>query len=147
MTSTIGILLWSLVAIFGAGACASAVPPAHPASQEWQLDGDKHAGLDGDWDASEKRWREEIAAQRWKNDDDDLRKLVEGDADGSVTLKRDRDDDKGTDAQAEEPKSEAPPTTFWGKVKAGADTFGRASFAAMTVVVTLGMMVAPYLLL
>ncbi len=77
--------------------------------------------------------------------------------DGVATLKdqaapsrdatRDRyavlDDDVDADAETEAP----PPTTFWGKVQAAAHSVGRASFAAITVVVTLGMMAAPYLLL
>ncbi len=53
------------------------------------------------------------------------------------------DDDFDANGDVEKP----PPTTFWGKVQAAAESVGRASFAAMTVVVTLGMMVAPYLLL
>ena len=50
--------------------------------------------------------------------------------------------DDDVDAAGDPPAP--PPTTFWGKVQAAAQSMGRASFAAMTILVTLGMMVAPY---
>ncbi len=103
-----------------------------------------------DWDASEARWRKDIASERWSNDDmnlltddppakpDDYGKVAKAD---SAETASDGDAFFGDEPQG------PPPSGFWGHVKAGANSFGKASFAVLTVAVTVGMAVAPYLLL
>ena len=98
------------------------------------FDDDAPSPVAGNFDEAETRWRKDIAAERADDPDALLRDdpPAEPEAYGTVASKGD------------EPP---PPTTFWGKVKSGAEAVGKASFAAFSVLVTLGMMAAPYLLL
>ncbi len=87
----------------------------------------------GNLDEAEMRWRKDIEAHQGVRNADDPNALLTDDppaapdAYGNVA-------DPGNTPQ--------PPATFSDK----ANAFGRASFAAMSVAVTLGMMVAPYFL-
>jgi hypothetical protein len=83
-------------------------------------------------DEAEAKWRREIEHERASDPD----ALLTDDPPG-------KPDQYGNVASQDEER----PKTFWGKVKSGADTVGKASFAAATVLVTIGMIVAPYLLL
>jgi hypothetical protein len=123
-----------LVAAIAVGALASCAPPSpQPRHDPW-FDEDSPSTLTGDFDDAEARWRQEIAGER--NTDPDA--LLKDDPPGAP-------ESYGTVAFKDgEP---APPPTFWGKVRSGAETVGKAGFAAMSVIVTVGMMVAPYLLL
>ena len=96
------------------------------------FDDDAPSPVAGNFDDAEARWRNDIGGERTTDPDALLKDDPPGEAEryGNVAF-----------------KDEPPPPTFWGKVKAGAETVGKASFAAVSVLVTLGMMVAPYLLL
>jgi hypothetical protein len=106
-------------------------PPASQPRHDPFFDDDSPSTINGNLDDAETRWRNEIAGERTTDPDALLTDDPPGEPEryGEVAF------------QDEAPK------TFWGKVKAGAETVGRASFAAMSVLLTLGMMVAPYLLL
>jgi hypothetical protein len=118
------------------GACGPSAQSRPRAEDEWGL-AETPREIDGDMDAAEARWRREIAAER---SGDDERLLTDDPpaapgAYGKVAFT------EGADV------GPPVPPTFWGRVKAGADTVGKASFAVLSVAVTLGMLVAPYLLL
>ncbi|MBI3768562.1 MAG: hypothetical protein HY271_08715 [Deltaproteobacteria bacterium] len=106
-------------------------PPASQPRHDPFFDDDSPSTMTGNLDDAETRWRKEIAGERTTDPDALLTDDPPGEPEryGDVAFK------------------EKAPTTFWGKVKVGAETVGRASFAAVSVLVTLGMMVAPYLLL
>jgi hypothetical protein len=134
--------------------CGAAQKPQRT-GDEWAFDGKAH-DLDDDPDAAESRWRKEIAAQGWSDEQDmlDRDKLLTDDPPKSPSSYGKVASSSGTTSRpgdvASSPGEEgdpAVPTTFWGRFRAHADTVGKATFAALTVVVTLGMMVAPYLLL
>jgi hypothetical protein len=140
-----------MIVLIGCGTVGQKPPRA---GDEWAYDGQVH-DLDDAPDAAEERWRKEIAAQRWSDEHDmlDPDKLLTDDPPqppssyGKVasTSGASRTDavaaSSVTDGDPEGPK------TFWERFGAGANTFGKASFAALTVLVTLGMMAAPYLLM
>jgi hypothetical protein len=140
-----------MIVLIGCGAAGQKPPRT---GDEWAYDGKVH-DLDDAPDAAEDRWRKEIAAQRWSDEHEmlDPDKLLTDDppkapssygkvASSSGTSPA---DDVATSSVAEgDPEG---PKTFWERFEAGANTVGKASFAALTVLVTLGMMVAPYLLL
>ncbi len=113
-------------------ACAAAT--SERKTDDW--DSRSPSALTGDLDAAEMRWRKEIAASRAEED-----RLLTDDPPGAP--KR-----YGKVAFTEEVVEEEPamPLTRWERFKVGAAHFGKATFAAMTVVVTLGMMAAPYLI-
>jgi len=98
--------------------------------------------VDGDLDRAEARWREEIARERTGDD-----RLLTDDPPGEPasygTVASAGESAPDGDAQDEAPAPEG----FWGSVQAGASSAGKATFAAMTVLVTVGMAVAPYLLM
>lgn len=112
--------------------CGPTPPPGH--HDPW-FDEDSPAVISGDLDEAEKRWRKDIERERTTDPD--------------ALLKDDppKKPDEYGEVAFEDDQPPPPPTTFWGKVKSGMNSVGRASFAAMTVLVTVGMMVAPYLLL
>lgn len=118
-------------------ACAPAA--RQHAEDDW---GHGASRLTGDLDAAEARWRKEIAASRAEED-----RLLTDDPPGAPStygqVASSGDAASGEAADAEDPPV---PQTFLGRVKAGIDTFGKATFAALTVVVTVGMMAAPYLI-
>lgn len=141
MRLTGGIALGAaLVFLLGLlGACGPSPQPHARGADEWGMADTPHE-IDGDFDAAEARWRKEIAAERWSDDE----KLLTDDppaapaAYGKVAF---------TEGAEVGPPAPLAPRTFWSRVKAGADTAGKATFAALSVAVTLGMIVAPYLLL
>lgn len=126
-----------LTFLLGAAVVAMVIASCGPTTQQPRhdpfFDDDAPSPVTGNFDDAEARWRDDIAGERTTDPDALLKDDPAGEAEryGNVAFK-------------DEPP---PPTTFWGKVKAGAETVGKASFAALSVLVTLGMMVAPYLLL
>ena len=121
-----------------------AVVVAASASVSCAPEAAKHKGLDDPWfnedspptitgnlDEAEARWRKDLEAERPKHADDPNALLTDdppdsADAYGDVAFPK--------DTPPQQPK------TFW-------DKFGNASFAVMTVLVTVGMAVAPYFLM
>jgi hypothetical protein len=146
----------ALAAVVMASVISGCDAPARRPLQDPFFDDDASTtGVSGDFDKDEAAWRKQMArehqhpaeADALLKDDppkppDQYGNVARPDAD--VTHPRDLsldpyagvDEDVNADNDLEKP----PPATFWEKV-------GRASFAAMTVIMTLGMMVAPYLLL
>ena len=130
----------ALLALLG---CAAARQPQRN-GDEWAFDGKAHE-LESDPDAAEVRWRKEIAAQQWTDEQDmlDRDKLLTDDPPGPPSSYGKVASANGDDAEV----GPQQPRTLWQRFQAGADSVGKATFAAFAVVVTLGMMVAPYLLL
>lgn len=114
-------------------------PTAQPRSQRdsW-FDDDAPSDISPNLDTAEERWRREIENERGTDP------LLTDDPPGAPEDYGKVTSEDGYDLLGDQP---VPPTTFWGKVKVGANTVGKASFAAVSVLVALGMMVAPYLLL
>ncbi len=141
-----------LLAMLVAG-CATAQPRARDADQD-EILGPKIAE---DWDEAESRWRKDIASERWSEDDMNLLTDDPPSAPGSYghvagsaahdANDVDRDLDDALDEHADDGASAPPPHGVWGHVKSGANSVGKASFAVLSVAVSLGMMIAPYLLL
>jgi len=121
------LLVAASVVVVLAGCGPMAPQPRHDAF----FDDDTAPMMTGDLDEAETRWRKDIAAAP--------------DVDPDALLKDDppRDPERYGNVAFKDP----PPTTLWGKMKAGAETVGKVSFAALSVLVTLGVMAAPYLLL
>jgi hypothetical protein len=126
--------------LLGAAVVAMVIVSCGPTTQQPRhdafFDDDAPSLISGNLDDAETRWRKEIAGERATDPDALLTDDPPGEPHsyGKVAFE---------DAEPAEPK----PTTFWGKMKAGAETVGKVSFAAVSVLVTLGMMAAPYLLL
>jgi hypothetical protein len=127
---TLIMLIMPITVIVGCGPPAPQQQPRHDPF----FDDDEPASMSNNLDDAETRWRKELEGER--NSDPDA--LLTDDPPG----KPDRYGDV-----AFKDETPPPPATFWEKMKAKSETVGRASFAALTVLVTLGMMVAPYLLL
>jgi hypothetical protein len=102
------------------------------------------AKINGDWDQAEDRWRQEIAANPWSEPDMNL--LTDDppappETYGAAPVDQEaRPVDGGAVAVADASQDpNAQSDQFWGDV-------GKASFSAFTVLFTVGMAVAPYLL-
>jgi hypothetical protein len=103
-------------------------PPKQPLEDPFFAE-DAPSPVSSNFDDAETKWRKEVEHQR-RGDPD---ALLTDDPPG-------KPDEYGNVAQ-EEPK------TFWERVKRNSETWGKITFAAMSVLVTLGMMAAPYLLM
>lgn len=126
-----------------AGTIASCGPtPAQGRHDPWFDDDDAPPMISGNTDEAEKRWRRDIEADRGL-----IARERANDPDALLTDDPPKDPDEYGNVAFDDEKPPPAPTTAWGKFKAGMNKVGRASFAAMTVIVTVGMMVAPYLLL
>jgi hypothetical protein len=126
------------VALAMIGACSSPKRTSNP--DEWA----SRAELNGDWDQAEDRWRQEIAANPWSEPDMNL--LTDDppaapEAYGATPADQEaKPVDGGAVAVADASQDpNAQSDQFWGDV-------GKASFSAFTVLFTVGMAVAPYLL-
>ena len=132
------LALLGLIVVFAAG-CGPRAHRGAEAEREWASDFAR-GELDGDLDMAEARWRVALADDPWEDTrllaDDPPRNPASY---GKVAFR----DDAGDGVEA----VEEPPRDFWARVKKNADTVGKVSFAAMSVMVTVGMAVAPYLLL
>ena len=117
-------------------ACA---PTKHRSVDDWGEETVMEPEITGDNTKDEARWRRQLASDPWGDD-------------GSLLT----DDPPKTAAEYEdmadaEPPSDfvgppAPPTT-WENMQKSGTKFGKVFFSIMTVLVTLGMMAAPYLML
>lgn len=125
-----------LVALVALGACASTT--SQPQVEGPTPQARPPARVARSFDESEARWRKELEAERARDDDD------------FAVLRDDPLPDEDGGSSFDEPEAQdgpPPPKTFWGRVKSGADTFGKATMVVMGVFVSVAMMVAPYLLL
>jgi hypothetical protein len=125
-----------IVALVGViGLLVACGPTMHRQDDEW---GDEPM-ISGDNDKDEARWRRELASDGW---DDDSRLLTD-DPPQSVTASQGDDSDIPPLDFVGPP---APPST-WDNMSSGSSKFGKVMFSILTVLVTLGMMAAPYLLM
>lgn len=125
------------IAVALVGACGTPKRTSNP--EEWS----RRAEVDGDFDKAEDRWRREIAANPWSEDDMNL--LTDDppgapDSYGSVTAADPAL--SGGAVSLDDPPAEGAEESdeFWSDV-------GKAGFSAFTVLFTVGIAVAPYLLL
>ena len=129
--------------------------PARKPLQDPFFDDESSTMVSGDFDKDEAAWRKQMAREQHHataadpllKDDPPKPPAEYGNVakpDAEVTQPHDPTPDPyaevDADVSGDSDMEKPPPTTFWEKV-------GRASFAALTVIMTLGMMVAPYLLL
>jgi hypothetical protein len=128
-------MVLALVVVCGLlGACG---PTAHRHDDEWGEGPTKEPMISGDNARDEARWRRELDDDHWG---DDAHLLT--------------DDPPQTAAEYQE--DDIPPLDFvgppeppsrWDNMEKGGTKFGKVLFSIMTVLVTLGMMAAPYLLM
>lgn len=123
-----------LVVLLQGVACGP--PPSGKVNDPWAEDADRQSEIDGDLDRAEMRWRREIARSRHQ-DEEDMRLLTDDPA-------QDPSEYGQVVSENGDPAEGSRPLTGWDLFKSRARTFGRATFAFMTVAITLGMMVAPY---
>jgi hypothetical protein len=126
------VVAMALIVLALAGACSSTSRSKHTSDpKSWAV----QAEVDGDFDKAEERWRREIAANPWSEDDMNL--LTDDPPPGAVESGAVA---VGNGEQVASAETADEDDGFWGK-------FGKASFSAFTVLFTVGMAVAPYLLL
>jgi hypothetical protein len=118
---------------------AACGPASHRQVDEWGETKTMQPEITGDNAKDEARWRRELASDPWG---DDARLLTDDDP----------FDETGYlgDEPSMPPKDfvgpPAPPSR-WDNMQSGGTKFGKVFFSVMTVLVTLGMMAAPYLLM
>jgi len=129
------LLTTCLVVLFQSVACGP--PPSGKINDPWAEEEERQSEIDGDLDRAEMRWRREIARSRHQ-DEQDMR-LLSDDPPQDASEYGEVVSENGDPAEAPRP------STAWERFKARSRTVGRATFAFMTVAITLGMMAAPYL--
>src|SRR5262249_47774136 len=129
-----GLMAALVLVLLSCSGCAPSMQHAADEHEEWAA----KAELTGDLDEAEARWRREMV---YNNCPDSDAHLLTDDP-----PKAPKEYGKVTFEHGEEAPPPPPPTT-WDSFKAGMDKVGKASFAAMTVLVTVGMMVAPYFMM
>ena len=129
----VGLLVASCVAL--TAACG---PTKHRPVDDWANDDSLEPEITGNNARDEARWRQELASDPWG---DDAHLLTEDPPTAALA-----------DADADPPPPKdfvgppAPPTK-WEKTQKQGTIVGRALFSVLTVLVTLGMMAAPYLMM
>jgi hypothetical protein len=126
-----------------AGACGPKAQPNAREDHEEEMLGPKIAE---DFDEAEQRWRKDIADARWSNDD--MNVLTDDPLLTDDPPRTPEEYGRVADAKhAQHTGSDAPGVDAEDARETGWDRFGKASFSVFTVAATIGMMVAPYLLL
>jgi hypothetical protein len=133
--------MWSrvvvLIGVIGLVLAAACAPTSRRHVDEWGDDGLLEPEITGDTAKDEARWRRELASDPWG---DDARLLH----------------DDPPDTAAEYADDAVPPLDFvgppepptrWDNMQKSGTKVGKVLFSLMTVLVTLGMMAAPYLLM
>ena len=118
---------------------ATCGPTSHRGGDEWGERPEKEPMISGDNAKDEARWRRELASDPWGEDSD----LLTDDPPKSAKDYEDAADDIPPLDFVGPP---APPTK-WESMQQSSTRFGKVFFSIMTVLVTLGMMAAPYLLM
>ena len=98
----------------------------------------KKPEITGDNDKDEERWRRELASDPWGDDGN----LLTDDPPKTASEYAESEDAPPSDFVG----PPAPPST-WDRMSKGGTKFGKVLFSVMTVLVTLGMMAAPYLMM
>jgi hypothetical protein len=121
-----------LVVVVVASAFVSCAPEAttHKGLDDPWFNEDSPPTITGDLDEAEARWRKELPQHHLKQDDPDA--LLTDDPPDSP--------DAYGNVASEDEKQPGSRKSFW-------DNVGHATFAALTVIVTIGMAVAPYFLM
>lgn len=117
-------------------ACA---PRMHHPDDDWDRDSILEPEITGDNAKDEARWRRQLADDPFGDDDHLLT-----DDDPSKPISEYQDEEGAPPPDFVGPP--APPTR-WEAMQKRSTTFGKVFFSIMTVVVTLGMMAAPYLMM
>ncbi len=129
-----------VVALVGVlGLLVACGPTSHRHDDEWGEGPADEPMISGDNAKDEARWRRELASDPW---DDDSRLLTD-DPPQSAEAYQGLDEDIPPLDFVGPPE---PPST-WDNMTKGSSKFGKVMFSIMTVLVTLGMMAAPYLLM
>ena len=127
-----------VVAMIGVlGLLAACGPTSHRHDDEWGEGPAKDPMISGDNARDEARWRRELDADTWG---DDAHLLTD---DPPQTAAEYQDEDIPPLDFVGPPE----PPTRWDNMQKGGTKFGKVFFSIMTVLVTLGMMAAPYLLM
>jgi hypothetical protein len=147
-----------LAALVLAGGCGPGARRAE--SDEWLRSVEARTELDGDFEKAEARWRKELGREARPDDgalltDDPPATpaaygsvaFKETEALGGTAARATAEARAGMEAGVARDPAEREATGFWAGVRRGSDTVGRAGFAVVTVLVVVGMAVAPYLLL
>lgn len=128
------------VVLVGMLACVLAVacgPTMHQPDDDWKA---LEPEITGDNDKDEARWRRELESDPWG---DDAHLLTDNPPKTAAEYRAHQD-------------AEVPPLDFvgppeppsrWDNMQKGGTTFGKVMFSVLTVLVTLGMMAAPYLMM
>ncbi len=128
-----------VVALIGMLGLALACGPTAHRLDDWGESTALEPEITGDNAKDEDRWMRELASDSW---DEDARLLT--------------DDPPRTASDLEDMRGDVPPFDFvgppeppstWDNMSSGGTKFGKVFFSLLTVVVTLGMMAAPYLLM
>lgn len=128
------------VVLVGMLACVLAVacgPTMHQPDDDWKA---LEPEITGDNDKDEARWRRELESDPWGNDSH----LLTDDPPKTAAEYRMRHDDEVPPLDFVGPPE---PPSRWDNMQKGGTTFGKVMFSVLTVLVTLGMMAAPYLMM
>lgn len=117
---------------------AACGPTSHRQVDEWGETKTMRPEITGDNAKDEERWRRELASDPWG---DDGRLLTD---DPPLAAADYEDEDSVPPKDFVGPP--APPSS-WDNMQKGGTKLGKVFFSVMTVLVTLGMMAAPYLLM
>ena len=129
------VVLVGMLAVAFAAACG---PTSHRHGDDW--DDMRNPEITGDNDKDEARWRRELESDPWG---DDAHLLTDNPPKTAAEYRAHQD-------------GEVPPLDFvgppeppsrWDNMQKGGTTFGKVMFSVLTVLVTLGMMAAPYLMM
>lgn len=134
VVALVGMLAVVLACLL-ASACG---PTSHRPDDEWG-EGGLQPEITGDNEKDEARWRRELASDRW---DDDSHLLTDDPPKTAEEYRAESDDVPPLDFVGP-----PEPPSSWDNMQKGGTKFGKVFFSIMTVLVTLGMMAAPYLLM
>jgi hypothetical protein len=120
---------------------AACGPTTHHRVDEWGETKTMQPEITGDNAKDEARWRRELGSQPWG---DDSRLLTD---DSPLTAEDERLLEDADDLPPKDFVGPPAPPSSWENVQKGGTKFGKVFFSIMTVLVTLGMMAAPYLMM
>lgn len=126
------IALSCFVLITGCG------PTKHHQVDDWANDETLEPEISGNNTKDEARWRQELKSDPWG---DDAHLLTDDPLPGLI------DEEENEPQQPKDFVGPPAPPTGWEGMQKRSGKFGQAFFAVLTVLVTLGMMAAPYLMM
>jgi hypothetical protein len=126
-----------LIVALGLALVSACGPSTRRHVDEWGEDTMKKPEITGDNEQDEARWRRELASDPWGDDANLL-------TDDPPKTAAEYDDDDAPPLDFVGPPE---PPSRWDTMQKGGTKFGKVMFSIMTVLVTLGMMAAPYLMM